>query len=210
VRNGAAPAELTELLRAEEQALRLRLQLAALAAEARIQAWREAYRKFGAKPGDFRSSVEAMARRVLRGESLPAINALVDIGNLLSLRHLTPVGGHAIDVLSGDIALRLAHGAETFVPFGTDQAEHPPAGEVIFAEGDRVLTRRWTWRQAEHTLTLPGTRAIAFNVDGLPPVTRLQVEAACSEVIALVGRFCGGDLRSEVLSVENASICISP
>ncbi|MDD9417934.1 phenylalanine--tRNA ligase beta subunit-related protein, partial [Staphylococcus aureus] len=84
---------------------------------------------------------EALARRALRGEALPAINALVDIGNLISLHHLVPVGGHAIDGVTGDIALRPATGQESFVPFGSDQVECPLPGEVIFAEGDTVLTR---------------------------------------------------------------------
>ena len=53
-----------------------------IAEEPRIKAWRDAYRAFGAKPAEFRSSVEAMARRALRGDELPAINALVDIGNV--------------------------------------------------------------------------------------------------------------------------------
>ena len=113
-----------------------------------------------------------MARRALRGDELPAINALVDIGNIISLRHLIPAGGHAIDVLKGDIELRFATGDEEFVPFGTNDLEHPLPGEVIFVEGSIVLTRRWTWRQANHTLTLPETQAIEFNVDGLPPVTK--------------------------------------
>ncbi len=33
-----------------------------------------------------------MARRVAKGQELPSINALVDIGNVLSLRHLVPLG----------------------------------------------------------------------------------------------------------------------
>lgn len=208
VQNGASPNELVGMLRQEEEAQRRRLSLETLASEARIAAWREAYRKFGAKPGEFRCSVEAMMRRVLRGDPLPAINTLVDIGNLLSLRHLLPVGGHAIDLLRGDIALRLATGEEIFVPFGTTEEEHPLPGEVIFAEGNTVLTRRWTWRQGQHTLTLPETTAIEFNVDGLPPVEMGQVEQACREVVELVGRFCGGSARVEMLTEQHPVISL--
>ena len=35
--------------------------------------------------------------------------------------------------------------------------------ERIYSQGDTALTRRWTWRQANHTLTLLTTRAITFN-----------------------------------------------
>jgi len=187
--------------------VRAQLQLEHIAEEPRINAWREAYRAFGAKPSEFRSSVEAMARRALRGDPLPSINALVDIGNVISLKYLVPAGGHAIDLLTDDIELRFATGQETFVPFGAPDSdvEHPLAGEIVFVEGDVVLTRRWTWRQANHTLTLPETRAIEFNVDGLPPVTRREIQDACAEVAELIQRCGGNDLR-EVIVATNPSV----
>jgi DNA/RNA-binding domain of Phe-tRNA-synthetase-like protein len=210
VKNGPSPEELVAMLREAEASVRARVDLEKIAEEPRIKAWRDAYRAFGAKPAEFRSSVEAMARRALRGDELPAINALVDIGNVMSLRHLIPAGGHAIDLLNGDIELRFATGTEEFVPFGSDQMEHPLPGEVIFAEGDTVLTRRWTWRQGNHTLTLPDTTAIEFNVDGLPPVTRAEIEEACAEVAELIARFCGGRIRIDYLTAETPRISLAP
>ncbi len=200
VTNHASPDDLIGLLREAEGSVRGRVSLEQVAEHPRIKSWRDAYRAFGAKPSEFRASIEALVRRVLRSEPLPSINALVDIGNLVSLRHLVPAGGHAIDVLTGDIALRFATGREEFVPFGSDQTEHPLPGEVVFVEGDTVLTRRWTWRQANHTLTRLETRAIVFNVDGLPPVSPAEVQEACQEIAALVGRFCGGRTRQGLFS----------
>jgi len=206
VRNGATPAELIDTLRAEETAVRERLNIDTLTAEPRLGSWREAFRQLGYKPGDFRPSIEALLRRVLRGQEIPSINALVDIGNIVSLRHLLPVGGHAIDVLAQDIALRPATGAEEFVAFGSQESEHPVPGEFIFAEGNQVLTRRWIWRQANHTLTLSGTTAIGFNLDGLPPVTTTEIETAAGDVMDLVARFCGGQSRFEIIRRTNPNI----
>jgi DNA/RNA-binding domain of Phe-tRNA-synthetase-like protein len=204
--NGESPPDLVLLLREAEASVRDRLRLEGLAEHPRIASWREAYRSFGAKPSKFRSSIEAMVRRALRDQELPTINALVDIGNILSLRHLAPTGGHAIDVVTQDIALRPATGEEEFVPFGSEQVEHPLPGEIIFVEGNTVLTRRWTWRQANHTLTLPTTTAIEFNVDGLPPIPVAEVEEICQEVVELIRRFCGGRSRFELLTRENPRI----
>jgi DNA/RNA-binding domain of Phe-tRNA-synthetase-like protein len=206
VRNIASPEELIRALRTAEASVRERLNLDLLTEDSHIKSWREAYRSFGAKPSEFRSSIEAMLRRALRNDPLPAINALVDIGNVVSLRHLVPIGGHAIDVVEDNIELRLASGEEDFIPFGSDELEHPLPGEIIFAEGNTVLTRRWTWRQANHTLTLLGTRAIEFNVDGLPPVPATEIEQACKEIVELVGQFCGGVTHYELLSQNNPRI----
>ncbi len=203
VRNRTSPAELVQMLRDEEMAARKRLNADTLTAEPRLASWRDAFRQLGYKPGDFRPSIEALLRRVLRGQELPSINALVDIGNIISLRYALPVGGHAIDLLTMDIALRPASGNEEFIPFGSDTVEHPIPEEFIFSEGDKVLTRRWIWRQANHSLTLPATTAIEFNIDGLTPVTEADVQEAGKDVMDLVGRFCGGNSRLVILDPGN-------
>jgi DNA/RNA-binding domain of Phe-tRNA-synthetase-like protein len=208
VENKESPADLVSLLRAAEDSVRERLKLDELATHPRISSWREAYRSFGANPGKFRSSIEAMVRRVLKNQEIPSINALVDMGNVISLRHLVPAGGHAIDVVKSDIVLRTATGEETFVAFGSEKTEHPDPGEIIFTEGNTVLTRRWSWRQANHTLTLPATAAIEFNVDGLPPVSASDVESMGQELAEMVQRFCGGRIRFELLTQENPKIAL--
>lgn len=206
--NGASSPELVAELRQAEVSLRERLSPETLTSEPAIAAWRDAFKAEGIKPNDFRCSIEAMARRVVRGQSLPSINTLVDIGNILSLRHLVPVGSHAIDEVKTDLHLRRATGAEVFVPFGSDVPEHPAPGEIVFTEGDVVVTRRWSWRQANHTLTLPTTTAIVLNVDGLPPITSPQIEAICREAMVMIQRHCGGVLRRELFSPERPSLSI--
>lgn len=209
VTNGQSPEELVALLREAESSLRAQVNLDNLTKHPRIISWREAYRSFGAKPSEFRPSMEAMARRVLRNQEIPSISRLVDIGNVLSLRHLVPSGGHAIDHLTQDIELRPATGQEQFVAFGSDEVESPLPGEIVFVEGNTVLTRRWTWRQAKHTLVVPETTAIEVNVDGLPPVPVAQVEEICREAAALIERFCGGRMRHEILSTQNPRMALA-
>jgi DNA/RNA-binding domain of Phe-tRNA-synthetase-like protein len=206
VHNKPSPPQLIQLLREAEKSVHERASLENIIEHPRIKPWREAYKAFGAKPSDYRSSIEAMVRRVLRGDELPSINTLVDIGNIVSLQHLVPVGGHSLDELIQDITLRLASGKESFIPFGTNEVEHPLPGEVIFTEGDIVLTRRWTWRQAHHTLTLPETRNIEINIDMLPPVELEEVHAIANQVMGLVHEYCGGSIRYEILSVDHPQI----
>lgn len=206
VKNSPSPPELVELLRDAEESVRSSVNADKIAEHPRMASWREAYRAFGAKPAKFRPSMEAMARRVIKGDQLPSIHSLVDIGNIVSLRRLVPAGGHAIDVVTGNIELRPATGTEEFVPFGSEETEHPSQGEIIFVEGTTVLTRRWTWRQANHTLVTLDTAALEFNVDGLPPVEPAEVEEACAEIAQMIQRFCGGQTRMETLSDSNPVI----
>jgi DNA/RNA-binding domain of Phe-tRNA-synthetase-like protein len=209
VRNGDSPPELVAMLREAEASLRQQTSLEQISSHPSIAAWREAFRTLGVKPSEFRSSIEALGRRALRDQELPSINTLVDIGNILSLRHMIPAGGHAIDVLTQDIALRPATGQEIFVPFGEtsdETPEHPNPGEIVFVEGNTVLTRRWVWRQSNHTLTLPTSSAIELNIDGLPPVTPAEVEQICQEAMDLIKRFCGGRMWYELITQQNPRI----
>jgi DNA/RNA-binding domain of Phe-tRNA-synthetase-like protein len=201
--NPPAPAELTAALRKAEIAMPGMLSMDTILENSRIASWREAYRSLGIKPTEFRPSVEALARRVLRGEALPSISTLVDIGTLITIQRLIPTGAHAIDHLKDDIELRFATGNETFIPFGTDIEEHPIPGEIIFTDGDTVMTRRWTWRQSNHSLVVAETTAVEVNIDGLPPITYRDVDAICVEVGNLLVKYAGGSYRYEVLTKEH-------
>ncbi len=208
VHNGPSPDKLVQLLRAAEASVREQVDIETIAEHPRIKPWREAFKAFGAKPSEFRSSIEAMTRRAMRGDLLPSINALVDIGNIVSLHHILPVGGHSIDELTQDISLRLATGEEDFVPFGSTEVEHPMRGEVIFAAGNTVLTRRWTWRQANYTLTLPETVSVEINIDRLPPVELEEVHVIANQVMGLVEEYCGGKMRYEILSASHREMML--
>jgi DNA/RNA-binding domain of Phe-tRNA-synthetase-like protein len=197
--------EVLRMLRGAQDTVRQRTDLEPPAAHPHIAAWREAYRAFGAKPSEYPSSIEALVKRVRRGDAstspnagLPYINTLAAICNSVSLRYLVPIGGHAIDVMSpaGALGLGFARGDEEFTPFGgaphSGRSEHPEPGEVIFTYNTAtVLCRRWTWRQSEFSKLQRATNAVVINVDGLPPVTRAAVELISNDLAALAGLYCG-------------------
>jgi DNA/RNA-binding domain of Phe-tRNA-synthetase-like protein len=207
--------EVARMLKNAQQAVRQRADLEQVAQHPHIAAWREAYRVFGAKPSEYPSAIEALVKRVRRGDDVPYINTLAALCNSTSLRYLVPIGGHAIDVMSpeGELALGFARGDEEFVPFGgtlqSGRSEQPDSGEVIFTYNtSTVLCRRWTWRQGEFSKLQRTTTAVVINVDGLPPVTLADVEMIGADLATLASLYCGNaptevKLLGEVnLSVE--------
>jgi DNA/RNA-binding domain of Phe-tRNA-synthetase-like protein len=186
--------EVQRMLLSAQKTIRQRADLETPTTQPTIAAWREAYRAFGAKPSEYPSSIEALVKRVRRGDEVPYINTLAAICNSVSLRYLVPIGGHAIDVMSPDGELRLgfANGTEEFTPFGGGPREHPIPGEIIFTYNTSlVLCRRWTWRQGEFSKLQRATTAVVINVDGLPPVARADVELISNDLATLVGMYCG-------------------
>lgn len=201
LRNAASPPELLAELRAAEGAVREAIR-GNPAEYPGIAAWRDAFRRFGARPSDYRASIEALARRVLRGDELPSINALVDIGNLLSLRYRMPVGVHPVPAGPEPLSLRLAAEGDRFLPPDGGPEEIPERGEVVFAQGAIVLTRRWTWRQAAGTLTLPESDAVFFNFDALQVIAEDALQAALGDGERLVQKYCGGRMQRALLTAQ--------
>lgn len=79
---------------------------------------RDLYHHVGVDPTKLRPSSEALLRRVLRGEGLPAINSLVDVNNLCSLEFLLPIGLHDLDAVRGGLVLRVGRPGEGYEAIG--------------------------------------------------------------------------------------------
>ncbi len=136
-----------------------------------IKAWREAFRKLGVSASKYQSSVESLLKRALKGGPFPRINPLVDLYNVISLKRLVPIGGHALDPIEGNIYLCFAEGKETFVPMDLGEQETADKGEVIYRDDKDVLTRRWVWRQSNKDKVLNETTHVFIPIDvmeGLP------------------------------------------
>jgi DNA/RNA-binding domain of Phe-tRNA-synthetase-like protein len=140
--------------------------------DAHLDAWRAAYRGFGAKPQRTPSSAEALARRLQGDGQLPTINAVVDLYNALSVRFAIPIGGENIAAYAGDPMLKRATGRETFdtVKDGSPCVEIVPAGEVVWADELGVTCRRWNWRQGLRTRIDAATTRMWFVLERLEPM----------------------------------------
>ena len=141
-------------------------------AEAHLDAWRDAYRAFGAKPKRTACSAEALRKRAVRDGALPALNAVVDLYNAVSLRFAIPVGGEDAAQYRGTPHLCRASGAEPFhtTADGQPAIETPEAGEVIWRDDAGVTCRRWNWRQGPRTQITKATQEMWFVLERLDPM----------------------------------------
>ena len=161
-----------------------------------VAAWRSAYRAFGVKKTSYRSSVERLLKRVLAGEALPRVNALVDLYNMVSLDGGLCLGCDDLDRVTGDLAFRFSRPGDTFIDMGAAEGEDPndppKAGEVVYADSTHVLCRRWNWRQDARTAVTPTTRRVVLTAqsNGVG-----DVETAGARLVEAVARVCGGNAR---------------
>ena len=168
--------------------------------------WRKAYSSFGAKPKRHKSSVESLYRMVLKGVGLKHINKIVDIYNYVSLEYMIPVGGDDMGKVKGDITLRFSLGDEPFIPLNSREVETAREGEVVYADDEEVLCRRWNWRESDRTKMTEDTKDVVLVVEGLPPVGREELEVVIEDLSLLVLEHCGGEIRAEILDKNRCFI----
>ena len=152
-----------------------------------IAAWRAAFSGFGAKPSRYPSSAEALIGRVLKGQELPRVNALVDLYNAVSVRHVVPLGGEDADLLRGALRLTAATGGEPFDPRGDgSDVEEVRVGEVVWRDDHGVTCRRWNWRQGRRTQLTDDTARAFFVFDRLDGLAVDELHAAADELSGLL------------------------
>jgi DNA/RNA-binding domain of Phe-tRNA-synthetase-like protein len=205
--NSQSKPEITEILQEAQAALPDKFGGTPVIEHPAIASWREAYRKFGAKPKDYPSSVENLTRRVLNGATVGHINNLVDLYNIISLRHILPVGGEDLDKIVGDVLLTRAGNDEPAVfLLGEKEARSPHAGEIIYKDEAGAICRRWNWKEADRTKLTQATQNAFLVIEALPPVSRATVETAIRELADLVKEYCGGTVSTAFLDKGNREI----
>jgi len=139
---------------------------------------RALYRGFGAKKIVYRNSSEALLRRLKAGEPLPRAVPLLDLCAAVSVRFRVAVCADDLAALKSPLAFRFAGEGERFL----DGSQEPPVEdlapprEVIYADAEKILARRWNWRQDARSRIRPATREAVVVFETLEPdgETRLQ------------------------------------
>lgn len=189
---GTTQPELAEAFAAEQRAVLARRGDTPLSDVPSLSAWRRAFRAFGVDPTAYRSAGEALLRRLTKQGSLPSINTLVDIGNLVSIRYALPVAMFDAHSITGTLTVRPATGDESFIDLGSGATEQPEPDEVIFIdEAGHVAARRWCWRQSAESASSASTTDVLVTVEGHHAEARTDVEAALADLDALLRSFAG-------------------
>ena len=191
--NGSASAELAQTFRDEQQRTLERIGGRPLAEIPSIAAWRRAFSAFGVEPTRYRSAAEALLRRLTKQGEIPSLNALVDLGNLVSVRYGLPVAVFDQRSVTGSTTVRFADGDESFTDLGGDgSVSRPEPGEVIFVDDvGLVSARRWCWRQSAESAARAETTEILVTVEGHHEGAAEDVADAVEDLRRLLDRHAG-------------------
>jgi DNA/RNA-binding domain of Phe-tRNA-synthetase-like protein len=200
IHNSPTPEPLREAYINEQKAVLASIGQTALSEIPSLAGWRTAYRKFGVDPTQYRSSAEALLRRLTKKGDIPCINTLVDLANLVSIRYAFPVAAFDLRHLNLPITVCFANGTEHYTPLGEENIEFPIPGEVIFADQtDLVIARRWCHRQSDESAAKEDTRRALFTIEGQHEGCASTIEQAIKDLQELIQRYAGGDSQTALL-----------
>jgi DNA/RNA-binding domain of Phe-tRNA-synthetase-like protein len=187
------PQDLDATIREAETRIAAELAAMELADVPELRSWREAYKAFGVKKTSYRSSVERLLKNIQRGAGVPRVNALVDAYNMISAAYRMPIGADDLDRVTPLLAFRFSRPGDTFIALGdaAAAADPPKPGEVVYADAEKCLCRRWNWYQdARSAVGLQTTRAV-LTVQTLT-AEEAQVRLAAVELAGMIERYAGG------------------
>ncbi|HEU5366962.1 MAG TPA: phenylalanine--tRNA ligase beta subunit-related protein [Ktedonobacterales bacterium] len=204
------PPALEQAILAAEQEAAAALAETALADIPELRCWREAYKAFGVKKTSYRSSVERLLKRVQQGSGLPRVNNLVDAYNLVSLRYRMPVGADDLDKVVSPLAFRYARPDDTFIALGdeNEKPDPPASGEVVYADAEKLLCRRWNWYQDTRSPISATTTRAVLTVQALEPTAAL-VEEAVTELCTSLAAYCGARTSWAVADREQPEVTLA-
>ena len=189
------PGELKSLLaRATEEALQSwnpgRLQSDPILAD-----FRRLHVAVGATNPKDLASPESLLRYLFRKRALPRINLLVDLYNMICVQTQLSLGAHDLAHVQGNIALRLAEGTEHFRPLGSDKSAAVAKGEYCYIDDANDVLCRLEVRQCDKTKLAPGSQHCFFMIQGNRATPAEYLQKAADNLISLIHRFCGGEVR---------------
>jgi len=183
--------EIADLLQNQTKRLAAELCDVNLKQDPRVLKYRNAMQTVDINPNRFPCSIEAMLKRVQKGNHIPSVNAVVDLNNYISLKYFLPMGTHDIDALSGDIYVRFSKENDAFLPLGEIEEEYLSVGELVYSDALRIRTRKWIHRQSEIGKIDLNSKNIFFPIDGFANFNKEKILQASNELAELLKKYFG-------------------
>lgn len=130
-----------------------------------VRRWREVYSKMGVKPSKYRCSLEALLRRVFKGD-IWQVSDVVDCYDCVSALNLLPMGAHDMTKLRGNMTLRHIREGEKFYPLGAgDSVIECAPPQIAYADEEKICCWLWNYRDTRDACVDENTREALFLVD---------------------------------------------
>ena len=89
---------------------------------------------------------------------------------------------------------------------GEKEARPPYSKEVIYKDEIGTICRRWNWKEADRTKMTEDTKDTFMVIEGIPPVDKELIQKAVTDLAEHIKKYCGGDISTTILDIENNQV----
>jgi lysyl-tRNA synthetase class 1 len=162
----------------------------------KLQAYKNLYKMFGVDPTKRKPSPVALVDRLVSEKPFPRINDLVDLYNVLSVRHQFAIGAFDADKVKLPLVLRFATHQDQFQGLGTDIPKKLEAGELCYFDAsDLCIARDFNHYDSELSKVDSNTVNVLLNVDGTALHSLEEMKLITEELNQAVINHFGGQLQ---------------
>lgn len=173
-----------------------------------LSLWRKIYKEdFQVKESTYRSSLEALIRRIVTGKGLWNICNVVDIYNCCSVFSLLPMGGYDLCKVSGDIKIRYAQEGESFHGIGERSKIQARNNHVVYADAERLICWLWNHKDSYETCIDKNTKEVIFFIDSIGQ-SKLAMQEALIQLSMNLEKIDSVPIESGVLNCENSYVLL--
>ncbi|MFH1056293.1 MAG: phenylalanine--tRNA ligase beta subunit-related protein, partial [Candidatus Micrarchaeota archaeon] len=97
-----------------------------------------------------------------------------------------------LEKVEGKVTLRFAKEGEKFTPLGALEVQETNEGEVVYADEQKILCRKWNYRDCEEAKIAEYTKKFVLVVDGAMDISGEQVENATNDLALTLEKFVDG------------------
>ena len=145
-----------------------------------IHLWRKIYQDdFKVNPKTYKSSIDALVRRILTNKSLWNISNIVDLYNYCSVKYLLPMGGYDLMKIKGEIQIRYGKDNEDFQAIGQTKTQPVTPHHIVYADQEKILCWLWNHKDSLFSCIDEETKEAIFFIDSADVPHHFTVEEAC-------------------------------
>ena len=149
-----------------------------------LKVYREMHRQLGGDPQMVPAVENLLVRGILKNR-FPTVNSVVDVANLVSLKHLVPIGLFDRDRITGNPELTVAVSGDQFLPIGKEKPVKLLPETPILKDADGIFSAVGS-RDSKRTMITDATRNVlvfSWGIEGVDPGFMSQVLEECAAEI---------------------------
>ncbi|MBI5064908.1 methionine--tRNA ligase [Candidatus Woesearchaeota archaeon] len=143
--------------------------------------------------------------KLIKGNNLPQINAVVDVYNIVSVKTLTSIATHDVNRLVGKITVRLSKEGEEFISLEGNR-ELLKAGELVYSDEEKIIGR--LSKQCNQTKTEITTKHVFLILFGNNKMSDNQMQDALKEAKELIIGFNGKEVQQNTNQNTSKSLSL--